>query len=283
MRRPYRVVLFSLIGLAAYLTAESLLPVRFQPSAQASLALIEGYQSVGSPALKAGGVRCKYTPTCSHYAQDAIGHYGTLGGMALTAGRIWRCSPWGVGGYDPAVTVAEICQAQETEAERRKREDETRRAQEEFRKASERLSKPPDQAAVDELFKAMKAAPPPGQDTPEEQKKEEEARKAIQDFTKEAGTGCAIAGIFCIVIPIVGVIVSVIIMVWVYKDAKSRGDQNAVIWLVLIFFLGIIGLVIYLLARPKGNLAPCANCHNKKLDVLSKCPHCGNEAGAAKA
>lgn len=98
-----RLLLGSLAGLLVYLAAESLLPPRWQPSARLGVALIRAYQSIGSPALRAMGARCRYEPSCSHYAEEAIAHYGTLRGLALTVGRLWRCAPWGGSGYDPAI------------------------------------------------------------------------------------------------------------------------------------------------------------------------------------
>jgi uncharacterized protein len=59
---------------------------------------IRGYQLVLSPLL---GGRCKYHPSCSHYAVDAIGRYGVLRGSVLAAWRLLRCNPWSHGGYDP--------------------------------------------------------------------------------------------------------------------------------------------------------------------------------------
>lgn len=44
---------------------------------------------------------CKYTPTCSQYAIEAIEKYGALKGGALAAYRILRCNPFSKGGYDP--------------------------------------------------------------------------------------------------------------------------------------------------------------------------------------
>lgn len=44
---------------------------------------------------------CRYTPTCSQYAIDAIMKYGPLKGAWLAAKRICRCHPWGGSGYDP--------------------------------------------------------------------------------------------------------------------------------------------------------------------------------------
>ena len=56
------------------------------------------YQRFVSPALPR---RCKYEPTCSRYAVQALGEYGILRGLALAAWRLLRCNPWSHGGYDP--------------------------------------------------------------------------------------------------------------------------------------------------------------------------------------
>lgn len=62
------------------------------------LAPIVVYQKAISPALPR---RCKYEPTCSRYAIDAIGSYGILRGVVLASWRVLRCNPWSDGGYDP--------------------------------------------------------------------------------------------------------------------------------------------------------------------------------------
>jgi putative membrane protein insertion efficiency factor len=56
------------------------------------------YQRLISPAIPR---RCKYEPTCSRYAVEAIGHYGILRGLVLAGWRLLRCNPWSYGGYDP--------------------------------------------------------------------------------------------------------------------------------------------------------------------------------------
>jgi uncharacterized protein len=63
-----------------------------------AVAPIVVYQRVLSPLLPR---RCKYEPTCSHYAVDAIGEYGILRGAVLALWRLLRCNPWSYGGYDP--------------------------------------------------------------------------------------------------------------------------------------------------------------------------------------
>ena len=56
------------------------------------------YQRVISPALPR---RCKYHPSCSAYALQAIRTYGILRGVVLAAWRLLRCNPWSHGGFDP--------------------------------------------------------------------------------------------------------------------------------------------------------------------------------------
>jgi putative membrane protein insertion efficiency factor len=56
------------------------------------------YQRVISPAL---GQRCKYHPSCSAYALQAIRTYGILRGVVLAGWRLLRCNPWSHGGFDP--------------------------------------------------------------------------------------------------------------------------------------------------------------------------------------
>lgn len=62
------------------------------------IALIRAYQRVISPAF---GGRCKYHPSCSQYAAEAIGRFGILRGLVLAAWRLLRCNPWSHGGFDP--------------------------------------------------------------------------------------------------------------------------------------------------------------------------------------
>ena len=62
------------------------------------IALVRFYQLCISPLTPAA---CRFTPTCSQYAIEALRKYGPIKGGWLTLKRIARCHPWGGSGYDP--------------------------------------------------------------------------------------------------------------------------------------------------------------------------------------
>ncbi len=62
------------------------------------LLLVQVYRHTVSPLL---GANCRYQPTCSEYAIEALRLHGAFRGTALAARRIARCHPWGESGYDP--------------------------------------------------------------------------------------------------------------------------------------------------------------------------------------
>jgi hypothetical protein len=59
---------------------------------------IRAYQRLFSPIV---GERCKYYPSCSEYAAQAITKFGILRGLVLAGWRVLRCNPFSHGGYDP--------------------------------------------------------------------------------------------------------------------------------------------------------------------------------------
>lgn len=59
---------------------------------------IRMYRYAVSPLL---GNNCRFHPSCSEYAEQAIGTYGAIKGVALAVRRLSRCHPWHPGGYDP--------------------------------------------------------------------------------------------------------------------------------------------------------------------------------------
>ena len=65
---------------------------------KALILLLKFYKRHISPML---GAACKYVPTCSEYAMEAIETHGVIHGCFLTVKRILRCNPFSKGGYDP--------------------------------------------------------------------------------------------------------------------------------------------------------------------------------------
>ena len=75
----------------------------------AVLYVLRGYKWAVSPFL---GPACRYVPTCSEYAMEAVAHYGVLRGGLMAIWRVLRCHPFVKGGYDPAVCT-EVSQGHE--------------------------------------------------------------------------------------------------------------------------------------------------------------------------
>ena len=88
------VVLVTIIGLDA-----SRAPER-QLTTAVAVGAIHLYQRTASPILDRCGLRCRFTPTCSHYAETVLRTHGIIGGTWRAARRIARCGPW-----TPAGTV----------------------------------------------------------------------------------------------------------------------------------------------------------------------------------
>lgn len=105
-------------------------------------------------------------------------------------------------------------------------------------------------------------------------------RALAQDYDDAVGAAagagvCAMLSGILLLIPIVIIAVNIAMIVWVAKDSKARGMENSIVWMLLVFFTSVLGFVIYILSRPKGDKVVCPNCANPRLATLSKCPHCG--------
>src|SRR6478736_6727381 len=88
------------------------------------------------------------------------------------------------------------------------------------------------------------------------------------------GVGCCILYFLCIA---VGIGAYIFTAIWIMKDAKARNSENAQLVTILgwIPATWVIGLIVHLATRPKGNLVPCPHCQKKRLEGSAVCPHCG--------
>ena len=90
-----------------------------------------------------------------------------------------------------------------------------------------------------------------------------------------AGAVAGCGGVLIFVI-IVIVVFNIALLIWVARDAKARGMDSSVLWMILVMVTGPVGLIIYIYSRPKGELVQCSSCGNKRLEASATCPHCGN-------
>ena len=102
------------------------------------------------------------------------------------------------------------------------------------------------------------------------------AQQPGQPNPDAAAAGCMACGGGLMVVVMAMFVLNVALLVWVARDAKSRGMDSAVVWMLLVFFLGLLGLIVYVFSRPQGNTVQCSHCGNKRLQASAKCPHCGN-------
>lgn len=73
-----------------------------QVSAKVLIAGIDVYQATLSKLMPVAGVKCRFEPTCSHYAEGSIRKHGALKGTGKTIWRLLRCAPWTeMGTLDP--------------------------------------------------------------------------------------------------------------------------------------------------------------------------------------
>lgn len=97
-----------------------------------------------------------------------------------------------------------------------------------------------------------------------------------QDEEAAACAACSGMLMVPIILAVVAFALQIALLVWVARDAKARGMDSGVLWMALVMFTSLIGLLIYVFSRPQGNVVQCSSCHNKRLQASAKCPHCGN-------
>lgn len=102
------------------------------------------------------------------------------------------------------------------------------------------------------------------------------ASTLLRDSDDAAGlAACAGCGGFFLLLILLTLALQVALLVWVVRDAKARGMDAAVIWMIFVFLVPVIGLIVYVFARPQGAVLKCPHCHNSRLQTLAVCPYCG--------
>ncbi len=102
-------------------------------------------------------------------------------------------------------------------------------------------------------------------------------RSSTSDEEAAAGCFACMSGmVFMVGLVVVYIVAVIALWVWVARDAKSRGMDGSMLWMVLVMLTGPLGLIIYIFSRPQGNLIKCPSCSNKRLQSSAKCPQCGN-------
>lgn len=104
--------------------------------------------------------------------------------------------------------------------------------------------------------------------------------RGIPEYTPESTDSDIALGIFILIFVLVLFIVGLYILVWVVKDANKRGTSGT-LWGILVLVLGIIGLILYFIVRPGGNIVSCNYCGKGKLETLTQCPHCKKSPASA--
>ena len=96
---PASVILAAFLGFAA---ADAWQPPPKQILAGAAIAAVDVYRATLSVAFaRTRIIRCRFEPTCSAYAREALARYGIPKGLLLATGRVLRCNPFTNGGVDP--------------------------------------------------------------------------------------------------------------------------------------------------------------------------------------
>lgn len=96
-----------------------------------------------------------------------------------------------------------------------------------------------------------------------------------QSNSHDGDGACAACFTIFFIIPFVYFVLNMALCVWVARDAKARGMDSAVLWMLLVLFTSLIGLFLYLFSRPQGNTISCSNCGNEKLQAAIRCSYCG--------
>jgi putative membrane protein insertion efficiency factor len=100
-----RIIAASAVAIGLLVADASRAPAD-QLSARAAVSAIHLYQSTLSPLYERVGIRCRFTPTCSHYGEACVRQFGVARGGWLAMKRVLRCGPWTAAGTADPVPAA---------------------------------------------------------------------------------------------------------------------------------------------------------------------------------
>jgi hypothetical protein len=100
----------------------------------------------------------------------------------------------------------------------------------------------------------------------------------IRSVRPEESAAATLTSIFALIslLCLAYVIAVILMLAWVAKDSRNRGMDGGAVWVIAILLFGFVGLIVYLASRPHGILMTCNRCHNRKLNYVLLCPHCGS-------
>jgi putative membrane protein insertion efficiency factor len=80
-------------------------------TARIFIVLLQAYRVLAAPVKIMLGMNgcCRFTPSCSHYMEEAIRRHGAVSGLRLGLLRVLRCHPWGTAGHDPVPDLISRC------------------------------------------------------------------------------------------------------------------------------------------------------------------------------
>lgn len=89
-------------------------------------------------------------------------------------------------------------------------------------------------------------------------------------------------GMFILLASMLLVIFEILLVIWIYEDSLKRGMPSPATWIVIVVILPLIGIFIYFVLRPQGEMKKCGHCSKEKLEILVECPHCKHRTDNAR-
>ncbi len=89
-------------------------------------------------------------------------------------------------------------------------------------------------------------------------------------------------GMFILLASMLLLIIETLLMIWIYEDSLKRGMPSPAIWILIVVIIPLIGIILYFVLRPQGEMKKCGHCRKEKLEILVECPHCKDRTDNAR-